>query len=74
MCVITDFVFQVRNQGLSVDSTNSVLFWIWIFFFGLQPQPANKTFAQPGWKKVLNFWIKLFPTSLQKCVNGQGGL
>lgn len=62
MCVITDFVFQVRNQGLSVDYTNSVLFWIWIFFFFWSAASASK-------ENICSAWVEKSSELLDKIIS-----
>lgn len=60
--VFTDFVFQVRNQGLSVDSTNSVLFWIWIFFFFQSAASASK-------ENICSAWVEKSSELLDKIIS-----
>lgn len=61
MCVFTDFVFQVRNQRLSVDSTNSVLFWIWIFFFW--------SAASASKENICSAWVEKSSELLDKIIS-----
>lgn len=60
MCVFTDFVFQVRNQGLSVDSTNSVLFWIWVFFWSA---------ASASKENICSAWVEKSSELLDKIIS-----
>lgn len=60
--------FQDRNRGFR--SPNCFV----SHFFGVQPRPAKKTFAQSEWKKWWTLGYNNFPTSRQKCVKAGRGI